>query len=189
VITKDRAAGAVIYGDAGNGKRRAINTLLIDDRFWHLWRRGHLSRVIDDHMTSPERLGTRRTPTIGHNGTCRCAAANNDDGEGWHLWCRRQQKSAERQHVAHRCPPLASMGRPRSFLARRWWHPMSAPARIRGAEMQNARFCAPVALSPMTSNAINGGAIDFLWRGKSSMRKRSCMANDGIHGTVPIDMT
>src|SRR5262245_53462733 len=33
VVTKARAASAVIYGEAGNGKRQTINKLLIDDRW------------------------------------------------------------------------------------------------------------------------------------------------------------
>jgi hypothetical protein len=35
------AASVVIYGHAGNRKSQNINTLLIDDRHRHLWRRHH----------------------------------------------------------------------------------------------------------------------------------------------------
>ena len=37
-MPKESATSAVIYGEAGNGKRRVINKLLIDDRHGHLWR-------------------------------------------------------------------------------------------------------------------------------------------------------
>jgi hypothetical protein len=40
----------VIYGETGNGKRRNINMLLIDDRLGHLWRKttsmGAVARLV-----------------------------------------------------------------------------------------------------------------------------------------------
>jgi hypothetical protein len=36
VMTKETLASAVIYGEASDGKTRAINKLLIDDQRWHL---------------------------------------------------------------------------------------------------------------------------------------------------------
>src|SRR5262245_3714319 len=51
-MTKECVARAVIYGNLGNRNRHNINTLLIDDRRWHLWHRRHLGRRHQKHFGS-----------------------------------------------------------------------------------------------------------------------------------------